>query len=184
MTVRSLVVSSAALLFLACSAAEKAPSAPPPGTEAAMPIPTPGPEHEVLLASVGRWKAVASMMGQDSKGTMVVEPGPGRFTVVTRFESADMGGMPFSGCGIDSYDPNKRKYVSVWADSWSPMMTVLEGDWDATTRTMTMHGEMLDMTGALSPHTLKTQWLDDDTTLFSIHPGGGEPSMTIRYERQ
>lgn len=117
---------------------------------------------------------------------MVVEPGPGRFTVFSRFESEDMGGMPFRGQGIDSYDPHKKKYVSVWTDSWSPMMVTLEGDWDAATRTMTMQGMMPDATGGLAPHTLVTKWLNDDTMRFTIHPGGAgaEPTMTIRYERE
>ena|SRR5688572_13938759 len=185
MTLRPLYLSSVALLLLACSSADKKTPAPPAGAEMAMQMPTPGPEHEHLLKGVGRWKAVASMMGQESKGTLVVEPGPGRFTVFTRYEAEDMGGMPFSGRGVDSYDPSRGKYVSVWTDSWSPMMVVLEGSWDAASRTMTMHGQMADMTGAMTPHTLVTKWIDDDTMLFSILPGGSsEPSMTIRYERK
>ena len=96
-----------------------------------------------------------------------------------------MGGMPFRGRGIDGYDPSTGKYVSVWTDNRSPAMTVLEGTWDEATRTMTMLGQMPDMTGALVPHTLTMQWIDDDTHVFSILPAGAsEPSMTIRYVRE
>lgn len=181
---RSLLLATTALLLAACGS--PGPKAPPaPAGEMAMELPQPGPEHQRLLAAVGRWKAVASMMGQESVGTMVVEPGPGGFTVFTSYEAPDMGGMPFRGRGVDSFDPGTGKYVSVWTDSWSPMMTVLTGTWDEATRTMTMLGEMPDMTGAMVPHTLTTKWLDDDTHVFSILPAGAsEPSMTIRYERQ
>jgi hypothetical protein len=158
---------------------------PPKGQ--AMETPKPSAEHKALQRAVGNWDAALDMMGQPSKGTMMVESGPGGFTTLTHFKS-DMNGAPFEGRGIDGYDVNKKKFVSIWVDSMaaSPMLT--EGSWDEKSQTMTMFGDAPDMTGKVVKHRLVTKWTDNDHMDFEIFaPGadGKEASMLkIKYARK
>jgi hypothetical protein len=190
MNLRPFVLSMTALLAVACSATHDArtqdASAPAQG-DMAMQMPEPGPEHKHLHKLIGKWDTHATGGGMDSKGTAVFEAGPGKFTVFSRYDAPDMMGMPFHGRGIDSWNASKGKYVSAWTDNWSPMMMVLEGSWDAASKSLTMSGEMPDMTGAMSTSTLVTKWIDDDTFDLLMYQGAtaeGEPMMTIRHTRK
>ena len=49
----------------------------------------------------------------------------------------DIGGQEFQGRGLDGYDLDKKKFVSVWVDSMSTAPTFFEGDYDAATKTLT-----------------------------------------------
>ena len=71
-----------------------------------------------------------------SKGTEVNEVLPGGLWLLSKFEG-DFGGMKFSGRGQFGYDPVKKKYVGTWIDSTSTVLSVLEGEYDAKTKTMT-----------------------------------------------
>ena len=45
--------------------------------------------------------------------------------------------MAFEGHGQFGYDPARKKYVGTWIDSMSPTLSVLEGSYDAKTKTLT-----------------------------------------------
>lgn len=157
------------------------------GAEGQMPMPQPGAEHKVLQRSVGTWDSSMDVMGQVSKGTMTVELGPGGFTTFSRFKG-DMMGMPFEGRGVDGYDENKKKYVSLWTDNMVPYPILLEGDWDEKSQTLTMFGNMPDMTGALVKHRLVTKWPNADTMDFEVFAptpeGKDASSFKIHYTRK
>ncbi len=90
-------------------------------------VPQPGPEHEVLKRDVGAWDV-----------TMEITPGPGMppFSMtgvetntllggrwlLTEYKS-EMMGQVFEGHGIVGYDPTKKAYVSVWADTMSTSLS-------------------------------------------------------------
>ena len=154
------------------------------------PMPTPSAEHKVLERNIGTWDAALDMGpgAEPAKGAMVIERGPGGFTVVTHFNT-DMGGMPFEGRGIDGYDPLKKKYVSVWVDSMAAAPMMMEGAWDEKAQTMTMFGEMLDMTtGKMAKHKLITKWTGNDQMDFTIFAPGADgketASLKIKYTRK
>jgi hypothetical protein len=153
---------------------------------AGMEMPQPGPEHKLLARTVGKWDSTMEMGGQSSKGQMTVELGPGGFTTFSTFNS-DMMGMPFIGRGIDGYDANKKKFISVWTDNMTASPTLLEGTHDEKTNTLTMYGEMMDMTGKMAKHRYVTTWPDANTMHFEVFgPGldGKEvSSFTITYKR-
>jgi hypothetical protein len=153
----------------------------------AMEMPKPSAEHKVLQRAVGTWDAAIDMMGQASKGTMTVELGPGGFTTVNHFK-ADMGGTPFEGRGLDGYDPTKKKFVAVWADSWSASPMFSEGTWDEKTQTLSMSGDMPDMTGKMVKHRLTYMWTDNDHLDFAIAAPGADGKeavgLTIKYTRK
>src|SRR5690606_2088845 len=80
-------------------------------------LPTPGPEHAVFRMDEGTWDAVVELQGppgappMQSKGVEVNTVGCNGLCLITEF-TGDVGGMPFAGHGIATWDPAKKKYVS------------------------------------------------------------------------
>lgn len=157
------------------------------GQEAAPGMPRPGAEHKLLLRGIGTWDASIDMLGQASKGTMQIEAGPGGFTTFSRF-SGDMGGMAFEGRGVDGYDENKKKFVSLWTDTMVPYPILMDGTWDEKAQTMTMFGDMPDMTGKLVKHRLVTKWSGGDVMDFEVFTPGADgkdaSAFKIHYARK
>ena len=152
-----------------------------------MQTPQPSAEHKLLHRCVGTWDATMNMMGQASKGTMVVELGPGGFTTISHFKG-DMLGMTFEGRGIDGYDATKKKFVSIWTDNMIPAPMFTDGTWDEKTQTMSMFGEMSDMTGKMAKHRLATTYTGADAMDFRVYALGADgketPSFDIHYARK
>ncbi len=69
----------------------------------------------------------------------------------------------------NGYDPVKRKYVGTWIDSMSTILSVLEGEYDPKTRTMTYVGDGYDP-GLKAKFTQKmvTTTKDDGTRVFTL----------------
>jgi hypothetical protein len=107
-------------------------------------MPKPSPEHAYLMQRVGTWDAVMSMWmdpGEPMKVTGVeTNRAIGEFHVVSEYK-ADFMGMPFEGHGVMSYDPAKKKYVSLWVDALAPSPSISEGTYDERTKTITFVGE-------------------------------------------
>lgn len=146
--------------------------------------PKPGPEHDVLKKWVGTWDCTIKMMGTESKGTSVYKMELGGLWLTSSFEG-EFGGVKFSGRGLDSYDPAKKKYVAVWIDSFSTSPMTLEGTYDKDKKTMTLAGEGPGMDGKNTKYKMVTTWKDDDTVEFGMHMGDAkEPGFTITYKRK
>jgi Protein of unknown function (DUF1579) len=144
----------------------------------------PGPEHEVLKKHVGTWDTTMKFMGMESKGTATYKLDLGGLWLSSTFEG-DIGGQKFQGHGMDSYDANKKKYVSAWFDSMSTTPMFMEGTLDKEKKTLTMVGDGPGMDGKPTKHTAVTEWKDDDTIHFAMYMGDGkEPMFTIVYKRR
>jgi hypothetical protein len=156
-----------------------------------MPMPKPGPEHEVLKKDVGTWDATVEMLmppgAPPSTGTEVTTLGPGGLWVITDFQSQMMG-APFQGHGVGGWDPAKKKYVGAWVDSMSTAVFVTESTYDAASRSMTGTLEGPGPDGQPMKMKAVTQYKDDDTRVFTMYmpgPDGKEaPSMRITYKRR
>jgi hypothetical protein len=150
-------------------------------------FPAPGPEHEHLKKLEGEWIATIKSEGGDSKGTMTVKLECGGLWAVTDFRSEFMG-QPFHGRGFDGYDPAKKKYVSVWVDSMSTKPMLLEGNLDATGKTLTMKGDGVGMDGKPAKFQSETKFTDKDHQTFVMSLIGDDgkttPMMTIEYARK
>jgi hypothetical protein len=150
-------------------------------------MPKPGPEHEMLKEMEGTWDAVIEAGGQESKGTMVYKMGLGGFWLLSHFDG-DLGGMKFQGRGMDGYDPAKKKFVGIWADSMSPTPIVSEGSYDKEKATMTMSGEGPGPEGKPTKYKMVTQMKDKDNMVFTLSDAGKEGKeevmMTITYKRK
>jgi hypothetical protein len=147
--------------------------------------PQPGPEMDIYQHMVGTWDCTVKMAGSpESKATATYKLECGGMWLAEDFKG-DFGGMAFQGKGMDSYDQNKKKYVSVWMDSMSSSPMISEGVYDADKKTMTMTGEMVGMDGKPGKVKMVTEQKDDDTAVFNMYTGGSDtPMMTITYKRQ
>ena len=125
-----------------------------------------------------------------SKGVEVNTVMPGGLWVLSKFQG-DFGGMAFEGHGQFGYDPLKKKYVGSWIDSMSPSLSVLEGTYDAKTRTMTLVGDGVDPgTKAKYTQRMVTTSKDDGTRVFTLYmkfEGAGDDEikfMEVTYTKR
>jgi Protein of unknown function (DUF1579) len=160
------------------------------------PAPKALPEHKILAADEGTWDATIKtyMGGPDaepsvSRGTEVNEVLPGGLWVHSKFEG-DFGGVKFVGRGQFGYDPVKKKYVGTWIDSMSTILSVLEGDYDARSKTMTYVGDGYDPDHkAKFSQKMVTTMKDDGTRVFTLYMKfEGQPAeakfMEISYTKR
>lgn len=158
--------SIAAVLGFASTATAQQGEGPPKPTE----------EHKILAADAGTWDAVIKtyMGGPDaepmtSKGTETNTVLTGGLWVCSEFKG-EFGGMPFEGRGQFGYDTLKKKYVGTWIDSMTPSISVLEGNYDAKTRTMTYEGDGVDAASKAKFHQkMVTTTKDDGTRVFTLY---------------
>jgi hypothetical protein len=154
------------------------------------------PEHERLAKVVGTWDATIKgwMQGPSSEPTVSqgverVKLMPGGFWVLSEFEGK-FGDMEFHGSGATGYDPHKKKYVGTWVNSFSPSIMTMEGEYDESTKTMTMYSKGTDPSG--KPYDAKTTTVhpDHDTRVYTMSIKSDEAKgeyvkmMEITYKRQ
>jgi hypothetical protein len=150
--------------------------------------PQPGPEHEILKRDVGTWDATIEMsfpgappmtMTGVEKSALVA----GRW-LVTEWES-DMMGETFEGRGIAGWDPGKKAYVGVWADSMNSEFSHSESTYDAEKDALVGWMEMPDPMGGMTKAKTVEEWPDEETRVIKIYPDeSGEPFMTMTYKRR
>lgn len=147
-------------------------------------FPKPGPEHDVLKKLEGDWDTTMKMGGMESKGTAVYKMDLGGLWLASTF-NGDVGGQKFTGKGYDTFNPMKKKYVSVWVDSMSASPMTMEGEYDAAKKTMTMVGEMMGPDGKMAKNKTVSEFKDADTINFGMYVGDEkEPMFTITYKRK
>jgi hypothetical protein len=158
----------------------------------APPVPQPTEEHKLLHKDVGTWDAEISLFlpGEapvKSKGSEKNELLKGGMWLVSRFEG-EMAGMEFAGTGLSGYDPIEKKYVGTWADSMSPHLMIIKGEYDPATKTMTSTGEGREPTGETYQARLVSRHLEDGTRTFEMHmrtpDGEFVKMMEIKYTRR
>ena len=152
----------------------------------------PEPEHALLKKLAGRWttRFKLTMPGApeiESEGTEENEL-LGELWLVGRYHDAQMQGGGFEGAQTLGYDPDRKKYVAVWADNQDSHLGLQEGSYDAATRTLALGGPTTNpMTGEASHMRSTMEWIDDDhrvSSMFVPGPGGKEMQMfTIEYAR-
>jgi hypothetical protein len=147
-------------------------------------IPKPGPEHELLKKMEGTWEATAEGGGSVTKGTMTWKMALGGLWLMSKFEG-EFAGQKFEGHGMESYDPAKKKFVSVWVDTMSTSPLVMEGTHDKDKKTTTMTGEGPGMDGKPAKYKTVSEMKDDDNVVFTLYMGDAkEPMVTIAYKRK
>ena len=178
-------------LVSAVSIAGQDPGKGGKAVDAGMPKPTITAEHGMLKKLVGTWDANVTCNGPEgpmnSKGTATYKA-IGDTWVASDF-TGKMMGMPFTGHGVEGFDPSKKKFISTWCDSMSTALMVMEGTHDASTNSTTLTGECPDpMTGKMVKHRMVTKMGDANSMTFHMYapgPDGKEAEMmTIEYKRR
>jgi hypothetical protein len=151
-------------------------------------------EVKQLEFAVGDWDTAVKMRmsadapWQESKGTST-----GKWIMDGRYvqvdHTGDMGGMPFRGMEIVTYDPMKKKYVSTWIDNMGCMILMSEGTFDAAKKAMTWnteftcpmdneHYKVRNVMTVVDSNKHTMQW-------YQTKPGGKEElTMEITYTRK
>ena len=149
--------------------------------------PEPGPEHEKLKQMEGTWDAVVKAGPQESKGKVTYKMEIGGLWLVSDFQG-EFEGQKFTGKGLDSYDPIRKKYVGVWVDSMSTSPVISEGTFDKDGKVLTMTGEGPGQDGKPTKYKMVSEHKDKDNilwTMFGAGPDGKDaPMMTITYKRR
>lgn len=151
----------------------------------------PGPQHELLQRNAGTWDAVLTTQGPDgkdaqSKGVMVSKKFTGYF-VVEDFDAEFMG-QKFMGHGVHGYCPVRGAYFTHWTDSMSPTPLNAQGQYDEKSKTLTLQGECLGMSGKMEPCRLVTKHVDADHQSFEMWMKGPDDKemrvLRIDYTRR
>jgi len=175
----------AACIVISLSALSASAQAPPSAKT---------PEHELLKKDVGTWDAVVKIFppqGEpiESKATEKNELMEGGLWLITDFEGK-IGDVPFKGHGTFGYDPVEKKYVGTWIDTMTPSLTIMKGDYDPETKTLTTSAQGREPeSGETITYRQITKYEDDDTRTFEMYmPGqaGGEEwkMMEVKYKRR
>jgi hypothetical protein len=167
---RSLLRLCVAGVVLGTSSIARAQEGGPP------PAPKPTAEHKVLAEDEGTWDAtVKSYMGPPgaepmvSKGVETNTMMTGGLWMLSKFEG-EFAGQKFEGRGQFGYDADKKKYVGTWVDSMAPTISLLEGTYDAKTKTMTYVGEGIEpRTKMKYTERMVTTTRDDGTRVFTLY---------------
>jgi hypothetical protein len=144
----------------------------------------PGPEFDTLKAHVGDWNATMKMAGQETKCTSTCKMTLGGLWLESSMDGEILG-MKYSGKGMDTYDANKKKYVSNWFDSMNTAPVLMEGTYDKEKKTMTMEGTGPGPDGPKTKFKSVTVMKDADSIDFTMYMGDGkDAAFTIEYKRK
>jgi hypothetical protein len=95
-------------------------------------------------------------------------------------------GMPFEGHGLESYDPQSKKYVGTWIDSFSTIASPYAGTCDASGMVFTYVLDTRDEEGKPAKMAMQTTYKDANNRVFRMWHGPepkGDPIMEITYTK-
>ena len=152
---------------------------------------TPGKAHDLLSPLAGNFTVTAKF---DSPDGVITSTGKataewilgGRF--VRQNFSGDMMGQPFTGVGHTGYDNSRKLYQATWMDSMSTAIFYMEGQADASAKTLTLTGEGIDPAEGKMKKYQHVWHLDNaDEIVFEMYElGAGDQktkTATLTYSR-
>jgi hypothetical protein len=110
---------------------------------------TPGDQHKVLASMDGEWDGdVTTWHAPNTEGSVSKSTTANKMIMGGRYQisnhTGNMMGMPFEGMSITGFDNAKKKFIATWIDNVGTGIMVLEGGWNAATKTMTLTGKAVD----------------------------------------
>ncbi|MEZ6192150.1 MAG: DUF1579 domain-containing protein [Phycisphaerales bacterium] len=161
-------------------------------------ISMPNEHHERLAESVGTWDVASrfwmapGMPPQETTGESVIEPILGGRYIQEQYNgTVQMPGMepqPFQGMGVFGYDVAKEQYVGIWTDTMSTAPMVTAGQYDESTKTITLSCEFdCPMQGPSTMKMTHTQVSPNEFIVTGYQtPQGGEEAkvMELTYKRR
>lgn len=155
---------------------------------------TPGDVHKMMASWDGEWNGEITMwMAPDTPPSKSTSTCTNKMLLGGRYQSSmhtgSFSGMPFEGISTLAYDNARKTFVSSWIDNMGTGMMVLEGPWDAATKSITFKGTSVDpMTGKEMKVREVFHVIDDKTQKMEMYmstPDGKEyKSMEILFTRK
>ena len=143
----------------------------------------PGPEHKFLAESEGEW--TVKMDGVEDSGKATYKMAHGGLWLTSSLDMKMPFG-PFTGQGLDSYDPGKKKFTAIWVDSMSATPIILSGERSQDGKKITMTGKGPAPDGSLTDYKTETEYVSKDKHIFKMWMSdlAGPPMMVATYERK
>jgi hypothetical protein len=110
---------------------------------------TPGDAHKMMAAETGTWTADMTFWhGPDSPAQKATTTANIKMIMGGRYQQSDykgnVMGMPFEGHGMLAFDNATKEYTSTWIDNMGTGMMVMKGKMSGDSKTIELHGEMVD----------------------------------------
>lgn len=107
---------------------------------------TPGDVHKMMASSDGAWDAeVTSWMADGAPPSVSKATATNKMIMDGRYQmtefNGEMMGAPFNGMGVLAYDNYSKTFKNTWIDNMGTGIMVMEGPWDAATKSMTLTGK-------------------------------------------
>lgn len=155
---------------------------------------TPGDMHKMMADWNGTWNATINMWmapgapPSTSTGTSVNKMALGGRYQIGTFNGT-YNGMPFEGMSTLAFDNAKKAFISSWIDNMGTGVMNMEGNWDPATKTIEMHGKMIDPSTGKETASHETFIVKDANTqvmqMFAPGADGKEfKTMEIIYTRK
>ena len=147
-------------------------------------LPTMSPaakEHEWLKKFVGQWDVVSSGMAQGE--AVMTSAMLGKLWVVNASDMV-VDGTKMKSIQMIGYDPEKQKYVGIWADSAVNFMWQYEGTLDESGNKLTLDAEGPSMSGdgTMVNYRDAYEFKDDDTLIATSYMQGVDGEWAVIME--
>ena len=154
---------------------------------------TPGDMQALLAKSEGNWDVDISVWmapGQEpmkNKATSEV-----KMLMGGRYQQAinkgSFGGMPYEGMSVMGYDNAKKIFQSSWVDNMGTGVVMMEGTYNAATKTLTLTGKGYDPTTGKDLNMKQTFKFVDDKhqviEMYSVTDGKEFKAMEMKLTKK
>ncbi len=122
-------------------------------------------QHSRLAEMAGRWKVRqrdwrgGDAPWNDTHGTAIWRPLlGGRF--MQQELATSLKTHPYHGLGLLGFDRETGKYVGAWMDDFGTSLLPLQGDWDESTKTLTLKGYIGPQADPRTQWVMRQTWRD------------------------
>jgi hypothetical protein len=157
---------------------------------------TPGDMHKMMASWDGKWEGeMTSWSAPGAKPEVSKSSDVSKMIMGGRYQvtnvSGTMMGQPFEGMSTLAYDNAKKVFISTWIDNMGTGLMKMEGPWDATTKSITLTGKMVDPSAGTAKESDYKQIIkivDDKNQVMEMYapgPDGKEfKMMEAKYTRK
>lgn len=157
---------------------------------------TPGEMQKMLAKSDGVWTGENTMwMENGGKPMMSTSEATNKMIFDGRYQvsehKGDFMGMPFEGMSIVGYDNSKKKFVSTWVDNMGTGIMTMEGEWNASSKSVEFKGKMTDPARPGKDCDVREVYtfIDDNTQKLEMYGPDGKTgkefkTMEIQFTRK
>jgi len=153
---------------------------------------TPGEVHKMLAKANGKWDAAISFYYNPDSPSVNKTVCENKMILGGRYQQATykgmIDGMPFEGINTLAFDNARKIYLSTWIDNMGTGMMLMEGNYEAATKTMLFKGKATDVsTGKDIAVREIFKFVDENTQtmeMFETKNGKEMKTMSILLKRK